>query len=323
MANNLTMFDPTSVPEFARNRTGTSSLAKALAGGAGGGGYPHRLSIKGGVFRLVENGKQIAAIDERHIDIVFVNAADKVSRIYYEGKYVEGESTAPVCQSSDGLKPDAISSKAQSSNCADCPQNIKGSGTGETKACRYQQRIAAVTEDNLDGMVLQLTCPAKSLFGKEENGWFPLQAYGLWLKGQGIEPNEVVTRVRFDTEESAPKLFFKTVRWLNDEEFPLVDAKGKTADAKRAVLLNDSGGVPALAAPPRAAALPKPAPKVEEPVPEEEEEEEAPAPKKVKAKAKAEPVVEEEPVVRKAAAAPTIPASKSLASIAANWDTDD
>jgi len=87
--------------------------------------------------------------------------------------------------------------------------------------------------------------------------------------------------------------------------------------------LNDSGSTPALAAPPRAAALPKPAPKIEEPVPEEEEEEEAPAPKKVKAKAKAEPAVEEEPVVRKAAAAPTIPASKSLASIAANWDTDD
>jgi hypothetical protein len=323
MANNLTMFDPTNAPDFARNRKGTSTFASALAGGSGSSGYPHRISIKGGVFRLIDNGKQIAALEERHIDVVFINAADKVSRIYYEGKFVEGETTAPVCQSSDGLKPDAVSTKPQCDTCANCDQNIKGSGTGDTKACRYQQRIAVVTENNLEGMVMQLTCPARSLFGKEENGWFPLQAYGLWLKGQGVEPNEVVTRVKFDTSESAPKLLFKAIRWLDDEEFSTADSKGQTADAKRAVLLNDSGSAGSLPPPSRSPALAKPAQKAVEQEADADEVDTPPPPKKTKAKAKAEATVEEEPVVRKAAQPATLPASKSLASIAEAWDTDD
>jgi hypothetical protein len=58
----------------------SDTLAKALTGGSVG---TKRISIKGGVFRLVAGGKEIAAIDDRHLEVIIVKAAPKVSRIFY------------------------------------------------------------------------------------------------------------------------------------------------------------------------------------------------------------------------------------------------
>jgi hypothetical protein len=76
----MTMFETGNLPAFAKNRE-LSSLAKSLAGGGSGGGGK-RISIKGGVFRLIHEGKQIAAVDERYLDVVVVNAAEKISRTF-------------------------------------------------------------------------------------------------------------------------------------------------------------------------------------------------------------------------------------------------
>ena len=73
--SNVAVFNPSQVPAFAKKRGQLSAVAKALAGGVGGGGK--RISIKGGVFRLVAGGKEVAAIEERYLDVVIVNAAPK------------------------------------------------------------------------------------------------------------------------------------------------------------------------------------------------------------------------------------------------------
>ena len=321
MATEMAVFNPAQLPAFARNRKGPSALAKALAGG-GGGGYEHRLSIKGCVFRLVAGGKEIASIEERHLDVVIVNATPKVGRIFYGVKYSESESAAPKCQSVDGIKPDAGVNEKQSDNCASCPMNIKGSGDGDTKGCRYYQRVALVLANDLKGNVLQLTVPSKSLFGKEENGNYPLQAYARWLEAQSIDPDLVVTRIKFDTRESSPKLFFRTVRYLEDAEFGLVQVKAESQDAKDAIAnVNKAGAAPTTA--PAQLEAPK-GPQF----PPDDDEEDAPPPKskaKPKAKPKAEPEEEdvEEPPVRKGATPPAAPATTSLASVVSDWDTDD
>jgi hypothetical protein len=89
----MTMFETGNLPAFAKNRE-LSSLAKSLAGGGGGGGGK-RISIKGGVFRLIHEGKQIAAVDERYLDVVVVNAAEKISRTFYAGAW-DPENPAPL-----------------------------------------------------------------------------------------------------------------------------------------------------------------------------------------------------------------------------------
>jgi len=60
--SNITLFNGENLPAFAK-RGELSETAKALMGSGGNGGK--RISIKGGVFHLMVNGKEVTAIDER------------------------------------------------------------------------------------------------------------------------------------------------------------------------------------------------------------------------------------------------------------------
>lgn len=323
MANNVVTFNPAQLPTFARKRSGqTSALAKALAGG-GGGGYPRKISIKGGVFRLIADGKEVAAIEERYLDVVIVDAAPKISRAYYKTKFKDSESSAPVCWSDDGVTPDATVAAPQATACASCPMNVKGSGDGDTRACRHNQRIAVVLANDIGGDILQMTVPGKSLFGKEDNGRFPLKAYATWLQAANIEPNEVVTRMRFDTKEEHPKIQFKTQRWLEDSEYATVEQQAESDKAKAAVAAPkySSQAITSPAAKP---------PSLPAPASDDDDDEAAPPPKAEKPKkAKPAPAAADDddddtpPTVRKQPEAPKMPERKPLASVVADWDTDD
>ena len=318
--SNVALFNPSNVPAFAR-AAGLSDVAKALAGNSGMGGK--RISIKGGVFRLMSDGKEVAAIDERFLDVVVVKAAAKVARIFYMGKYdKDAAASAPNCWSTDGDKPDATVKEAQSATCASCPQNVAGSGNGQSRACRYQQRLAVILANDIEGSdVMQLPLPATSIFGKSEGDNHPLQAYARWLVAQSVDPSTVVTRMKFDTTAESPKLFFKATRWLTDAEYEVAAEKGKSVEANNAVSLNVSvmdkvKPLDLAGSKPKAKAAP---------VVEEEEEAPAPAPKKAAAKPKVEEPAEEpaEPAVRKAEAKPTsVPAKKSLADVVSDWDDE-
>jgi hypothetical protein len=313
--SDLTVFNPAQVPDFARNNE-LSETALALTGG-GTGGSVKRISIKGGVFRLMSGGKEIASIEDRHLDVVIVKAAPKVSRIFYAGAYDKDAAAAPPdCWSNDGEKPDAGARNRQSQTCLSCPQNQAGSGQGNSRACRYQQRLAVVLENNPGGDVMQLTLPATSVFGKEDGDKRPLQAFArhLALSNPPINPEQIVTRMKFDTKAESPKLFFAPVRWLTNEEYAVVKSQAESTDAQRAVIMTvaQTDGVK------NAPALPGKAPVVAE-------EEEAPAPKAKTKKAKAEVADEDsEPEVRKESAKPSaVPEKKSkLADIVADWDDE-
>jgi hypothetical protein len=319
----LTTFNPTQTPSFARSGE-LSATAKALTGG-GSGISVKRISVKGGVFRLIAGGKEVAAIEDRHLDVVIVNAAPKVSRTYYEGQYVEGEAKAPDCWSADGNLPDASIKEPQAPSCATCPMNIKGSGQGDSRACRFSQRLAVVLANDVEGGdVMQLTLSATSIFGKEEgDDRRPLQAYARYLAAQNISPEMVVTQLKFDTKAAVPKLFFKPARWLDDTEYAVALEKGQSEDATRAVTMTvaqaDNVKPPAplaIEGKRPTAAKPKPYVQPVEP-PDAQEPEEMP---------EVEPVAEvEEPAKRKSAAKPTAVPKKAtgLAAVVDNWDADD
>ena len=295
----LASFNPNQTPAFARKGE-LSALAKSLTGGTGGGSTK-RISIKGGVFRLMADGKEITSIDDRHLDVVIVNAAPKISRTFYAGQYVEGETKGPDCWSANGEKPDASIEEPQANDCASCPMNVKGSGQGDSKACRFSQRLAVVLANDIQGDVMQLTLAATSIFGKEEGEKRPLQAYARYLAAQNINPETLVTRLRFDTKAAVPKLFFQPVRWLEDDEYAVAAKKGESTEAKLAVTMSVS----------------KP---VDKPL----------ALEGTKPKAKAEPAQAEaesfdEPEKRKPATkASAVPAKKasSLASTVEEWDDE-
>ena len=231
----IAKFNPAQPPAFARKGE-LSTLAKSLAGGGISSGGK-RISIKGGVFRLMSDGKEITSIDDRHLDVVIVNAASKISRTYYEGAYEEGVSKAPDCWSADGEKPDPTADNPQGNDCASCPMNVKGSGQGESKACRFSQRLAVVLANDIGGDVMQLTLAATSIFGKEEGDKRPLQAYARYLAALSVSPETLVTRLRFDTKAAVPKLFFQPVRYLEDDEYEIIVEKGQSTSAKQAITM--------------------------------------------------------------------------------------
>ena len=322
MATEVAVFDPKAQrPSYALVKQDASSITKALAGG---GGFPgKRISIKGGVFRLIDAGKEVASIEDRHLDIVMVRAAEHIGRTYYSQPFNEDTPTAPDCWSADGLKPDVTAAHPQSAQCASCPQNIKGSGNEDSRACRFSQRVAVLLANDVEGDVLQLNLPATSLFGKEDGDSRPLQAYARYLSANNSNVEQFVTRVKFDLKAPNPKLFFKAMRWLETEEYAVAQEKGKTDEAIRACTMS-------VAQTDRTDVVtPTPAPAVKAVVAQPKVEEEPPAPPSSIGKKRGRPAKVEvaaptpEPTLRAAPPAQELPKRSTAATIAANWDADD
>jgi len=210
------------------------ATTKALMGGSGNGGGK-RISIRGNVFRMMVDGKEIAQNEDRAMNIIIAAANANVSRTFYAGTYQEGQAMAPTCWSNDGVTPDIKSEQPQASKCASCQQNIKGSGQGDSRACRFSQRLAVLLENDIRGDIYQLTLPAQSIFGAAENGKMPLQSYAKFLGSHGLPVTAVVTEMRFDTASATPRLTFKAVRPLNEEELAQTQEKGQSTEAKLAI----------------------------------------------------------------------------------------
>ena len=94
--SNIVPFNAAKVPAFAKTKE-LSEVAKALAGSGNASGK--RISIKGGVFRLLSDGKEVAAIEERFLDVVIVKAAPKIARTFVLKKYDPETPSAPDCWS--------------------------------------------------------------------------------------------------------------------------------------------------------------------------------------------------------------------------------
>ena len=249
MANELSMLKG-NLP--AHLRGGVDETTRALMGGAVSTGPSiKRISIKGSVFRMMVEGKEVAKNEERAMNMVIVGAAQYNSRSFYEATFAEGQGAKmPDCFSDNGISPSAKSLAPQSATCKDCPQNVDGSApSGKGRACRFSRRLAVVLENDQQGDVFQITLPAQSIFGKGIDGKLPLEAYVRLLGTNNVSVTSVVTEMRFDTSSATPKLTFKAVRYLEEDEFANALAKGKTPEAKAAIGLTAGAidGAPQIA----------------------------------------------------------------------------
>ena len=271
--SNVALFNQT-LPDYLKE-VELDDLTKSLAGNTA----LKRISIRGGVFRMMVNGEEIAKNENRAMNVVIVNGNPHVSRQFYAGAYVAGETSAPDCWSNDGITPDASIETPQNKTCDGCPQNIKGSGQGDSRACRFQQRLAVVLESDIDGDVFQLTLPPTSIFGRGDLDKMPFQQYAKYVGSQGKNINTLVTEMKFDSDSATPKLTFKPVRFLLREEWEVSKEKGNSPAAKAAVIQTpaQADGVKPKA---KAIAAPVAAEEVAEPVKRTAKKNAEPAPKK-------------------------------------------
>lgn len=273
---------------------------------AGGGEGQRRISIKGGAFREMVGNKEVRVSEERSMNVIIIKSAPNAYRSYYAGAYVEGQNASPHCWSINNQTPaeQVPVDQRQANKCMDCPQNIKGSGQGEGRACRYQHRLAVLIEGEVDRReVYQVILPATSVFGDGEKGKLPLQAYGRHLKAHGTPVTGVVTEMKFDINSPTPKLFFKPVRPISEDEFYVVKEMKDSPQAEEAIKFT--------VAPPK--------PKEEG---SDEEFENAPKPKaETKPAKKAEKVEKAEEVEEpKKAAKKSAEPAPELSELVDNWD---
>tara|TARA_R110000823_G_scaffold216748_8_gene346271 strand:+ start:1681 stop:2598 length:918 start_codon:yes stop_codon:yes gene_type:complete len=281
-------------------------MNKKMAGGSGAAGK--RISIRGGKFRMMVDGEQVSVSKSDTMNMVVLNAAD-ISRTYYEGAFDPENPSAPTCWSADTRAPaaDVPEDQRKAARCADCPMNVKGSGQGESRACRFSQRLAVSLENDLD-TVYQLQLPATSIFGEAKGNDMGLQSYIKFLSAHKTPAIAVMTEMRFDEESATPKMYFRPVRGLEEDELGLVLEARASEDAQKAIAFTvaQTDGV-------KSKAVAKTEPKAEE-----------------KPKARAKPVEVDDVIdegdeptkVSKAKPAPKVEpkSADKLASIVDGWD---
>jgi|TARA_R110000803_G_scaffold93293_1_gene160817 hypothetical protein len=187
--------------------------------------------------------------EENSINVVVVGVA-YVSRIFYEGAYDPARISAPTCWSADTEFPaeDVPEDQRQAGRCLDCVNNIRGSGRGQSRACRFVQRLAVTLEDDLE-TVYQLQLPPTSIFGDAISGDMPLRAYARYLDARETPIVAVITKIYFDPRSDIPKLFFRPLRPLEEQETETVKEMIKHPDTTTALKLSvlpmeDSGFSP-------------------------------------------------------------------------------
>ena len=187
-----------------------------------------------GTFKKIINGEQIGGAVRGEFKAVIIGALPKVSRIFYKSKFDPSkEATLPNCWSNLGDKPEEASSDKQSANCATCPQNIKGSGENDSRACKYQRRVSLLLENEFHGEVYQFNIPAKSLFGKGDKNVHPFESYIKYVISNNESPDRVVTKIAFDPDADTMELNFSAERILSQDEFEVVKAAQQRPETER------------------------------------------------------------------------------------------
>jgi hypothetical protein len=271
-----------------------------------------RISPRNGKFVRVVNG-DVAGKFNAPLRVVLVGVAQATAqRTFYMKAYdPSAEATAPDCWSNDGNAPDASIKDPQSKKCETCPQNVKGSGQGTTRACRFERRVAVVLPDEIGGNnhgdIYQLKLASKSIFGKGAGQLFPLNAYIDYVIANGENIDGVITELSFD-EDDNQQVRFRAVDFVasHPELQAVVDEAVVSPEAQKAVILNVAAVDKGEGNDEEFETASKPAPKAK--VVEEEEDEPAIAEPTKRSSKKATP-------------APT--EGKSLADVVNAWSADD
>lgn len=181
------------------------------------------MSFKGSRWKIKYQGEEHQILNSdgdpvASLEAVLLKANPHITKNYYEKGYTEGAAEAPDCFSLDGVRPDPGVEKPQSDACARCPKNVFGSritpAGKKAKACQDNRRLAIVPAADLEnetfGGPMLLRVPAASLAD--------LALMGKNLKARGFPYNAVTVRIGFDMDVAYPKLTFRPIRPLTDEE---------------------------------------------------------------------------------------------------------
>jgi len=157
-----------------------------------------------------------------------------LSRSYYnsDGKL--------LCWATDSTTPDkeVLLDNRQSSRCVDCAQNIGGGTSQRGKPCKFFTTITLVEEESK--IVCSLRIGGASLFAKAISK-MTLYQYRDYLRGNGEKLDTILTEVYFFKFNGFPKIYFKPVRPLSEEELGNIGQLLKADVMKHNLFKNSEG----------------------------------------------------------------------------------
>jgi hypothetical protein len=182
------------------------------------------ISLRGGKWRYRWQGKEDVIADPDTgfaapaLEVVIIDASKSLTKMFYKDPYAEGQRKRPDCWSSDGKVPDPTVPEPINEICLTCPKNAFGSAITPSgkpaKACQDRRRIiiapATDLENDAKGGPIMLSIPPGSLKNS--------QLYGDWLDENELAYYGCVTQLSFDQKVSHPKVEFKYLRPLDDDE---------------------------------------------------------------------------------------------------------
>jgi len=233
--SNITVIDQ-DLPDFLQ-ASGVSELTKSLMGSG-----VKRIVPKNGIFRKEVGGKEMGRI-KGDLNVVVVNSSPKVGRIFYAGAWTpDAKPVSPDCFSNDGNVPDAGSENKQADRCDSCPKNIKGSGQGNSKACRYSRRIAVLLEDDFDtaleGSVYQMNLASKSLFGDSPTPTSHMfEGYVKYLGNNGKSLDWYITKLSFNEDNDNQSILFSAVEHIKRHQYDVITKVGNTPEVQKMVTM--------------------------------------------------------------------------------------
>lgn len=210
--------------------TGLDPHAESLADGIGSSygviGY------KGKVWTIRHRGQKHVFVrpddgtPASYIDVVVLHKAKEKSKSFYEKYDPSGtsEGARPICSSVDGRVPDADVTTKQAETCALCPRNVWKTDVNGRKGreCQDYMRLAVllmpIQTVKMFGDALMepvfLRVPPASLNNMAQ--------LGEQMAGIGYHFSTYVTRISFDPTEAHPKMVFRALQKLTNEEAPVV-----------------------------------------------------------------------------------------------------
>ena len=233
--SNITIFDEQSnVPTVRRE---SRRMDKMSNGGAGG---MRRIQLSNGrTFKRIINGEQMGKSAPNQLEVIIVDWLAEPSRKFYAAAYdKDAKATLPDCWSNDGTNPELGAKNKQSSSCAACPKNVKGSGSnGKGKACRYERRLAVLVVGDPTGDVYQIAIPGASLFSAADGSIYGFEGYKKFLLANGEALDTIVTRIVYDEEADTAKVGFKAIRHLTAVESGFVDQTQDDPETSKYIML--------------------------------------------------------------------------------------
>ncbi len=192
------------LPAYLQNRN-SRIVSDGAADGIGAQLPPH-ISIRGNEFTLIDASGNRQEVDEKYLDVCFVDRSDVVCKQYYQSDYVDGANDPPTCFSANGLAPSIEASQPQSATCATCQWNVRGSDTSKIsgkaiKACR-DEKWTAVILPKYPAMIFQFRVTPGSFVS-----W---KGYVDKFKGQTTDMSDVVTRLAFEKGKNGVLTFEAT-----------------------------------------------------------------------------------------------------------------